>query len=75
LDAWVSVGQSRRTVESGLGDFFWRWFGGLFHCDEDADFGFLALDDAAEVAYIRRMKFACLNRQNNLFSLAAPFSS
>jgi hypothetical protein len=54
LDAGVFVaggaGGAGRGVEAGLGGFALHGLGGLFEGDVDADFGFLTLEDADEVA-------------------------
>jgi|ERR1700728_640543 len=71
LDARVFVLQAGRFVESGFGRLFQHGFGGWFHADWDTALRVFAFDDAAQVAYIRRVEFPGLHRQNNLLGLAA----
>jgi hypothetical protein len=37
-------------VEASFGGFFEHWLGGLLKAEEDADLGFVAFDDSAQVA-------------------------
>ena len=59
-----------RFVEAGFGGFFLHRLGDFFHGDEGADFGFLALDDAAQVADVDDVGVSGLDGKDDLFGFA-----
>jgi len=73
LNARIFVGQSRRLIKAGLGGLFQHRLCRRLHGDQDADFGFLALDHAAQVADICCLHVFRFHRENDLLGLAAFF--
>src|SRR5579863_1417926 len=76
LQAWVvqvfrAAFAPGRFVDSGSGGFGAHGFGGVFEGDEDADFGFFAFDDAAQIADMRDVDVAGFHGEDNLFGRAA----
>ncbi|MCU1247701.1 MAG: hypothetical protein JWQ49_730 [Edaphobacter sp.] len=60
-----------RGVETGFGGFLLHGFGGFFEGDVDADLGFLALEDADEVADFRDADVvAAFDGEDDLFGFA-----
>src|SRR4051794_424962 len=62
--------ETLRFVEPGFSRFFQHWFGRRFHSDEHTNFGFLALNDAPEVADVRHLGVSGFDGEDDLLGLA-----
>ncbi len=57
-------------VEAGFGGFFEHGFGGLFEAEKDADLGFVALDDSAQIADLGDADSSGFDREDDLAGFA-----
>ena len=67
----LRAGDSWRVVETSDCGFFLHWLCWLLHGEERADFGFLAFDDAAEVADVRGLDVSGFDGEDDLLAFAS----